>query len=75
MPSKIVPQKYKKERQPKWIAFPFLHRFVETQNFASLQDQPIVIYCMTVTRLTITPFSVWMRTMYIPALNWLMFKV
>ena len=34
-----------------------------------------VIYCMTVTRLTVTPLSVYTRTMYMPALNWLMFKV
>ena len=31
-------------------------------------------YCMTVTRFTTTPFSVLMRTMYMPALNWPMLR-
>ena len=32
-------------------------------------------HCMTVTRFTVIPFAVWMRTMYMPVLNWAMFKV
>ena len=40
---------YKKERQPFRIAFPFLKRDLAFQ---------MVIYCMTVTRFTVTPFSV-----------------
>ena len=42
--------------------------------FCGIQSRG-VIYCMTVTRLTVTPLSVYTRTMYMPALNWLMFKV
>ena len=30
---------------------------------------------MTVTRLTVTPVSVATRTMYMPALNWAMFRI
>ena len=47
---------------------------VETRRGTSLH-QPIVIYCMTVTRLTTTPSSVLTRTLYMPALNWAMFRM
>ena len=66
--------KIQKERQSKRIAFPFFIGSVETVCTPSLHH-PMVIYRMTVTRLTVTPPSVYTRTMYMPALNWLMFKV
>ena len=40
---------YKKERQPDGVAFPFLKRNLAFQK---------INYCMTVTRFTVTPFSV-----------------
>jgi hypothetical protein len=55
--SKTVPQKYKKKGNPNGLPFHFFIGSVETQNFASLHH-PMVIYCMTVTRLTVTPSSV-----------------
>ena len=45
------------EGNPNGLPSLFRRSAVETQHFASLH-QPIVIYCMTVTRFTVTPFSV-----------------
>jgi len=63
---------YKIKKGGPRVAFLFLSAVVETQSLASLH-QPIVIYCMTVTRLTVIPLSVYTRTMYMPAVNCDMF--